>query len=171
MDLRDFFRHTQTVEWPSLKARFLFQSLEKGTPIAGKKTTWHALSRGDSPWHSVTLFREEMRQAQPYRSRSSVFRARFLRARIYSCVRQRRVGVLLRNYRHCHAQLDLFCLFGGKVLSFARRLTARLAGKERQKHVKTMGKGEMDGSGGWIETKTSASLAPGDFPWQKLLIR
>lgn len=50
------------------------------------------------------------------------------------------------------------------MLSFARRLTARLAGKERQKHVKTMGKGEMDGSGGRIETETSASLAPGDFP-------
>jgi len=31
----------------------------------------------------------------------------------------RRSGrVLLRNYRHCHARLDLFCLFGGKVLSF-----------------------------------------------------
>lgn len=49
----------------------------------------------------------------------SVFRARFLRARIYSCVCPTPGGcVLLRNYRHCHARLDLFCLFGGKVLSF-----------------------------------------------------
>jgi len=74
------------------------------------------------PVHSRCL--KKKRKTTPARATPSTLPVGFSRAfpaSGYLLVRAttRRGGhVLLRNYRHCHARLDLFCLFGGKVLSF-----------------------------------------------------
>lgn len=125
-----FLTYTVWIVRAFSKGRFFFFK-ESTLSISEKAISARIISR----WFTLAVSHCLEKKCGATLPISSVFHARFLQA-AYLFVRTSTPGgrALLRNYRHCHARLDLFCLFGGKVLSFA------WSDAGREEHVKTMEK-------------------------------